>query len=50
MSNERHLSPPTQFLCWLLKSPRTKAEAGAEARRLGLRLDYAEFYWRNVHR
>ncbi|WP_161626252.1 hypothetical protein [Sphingobium baderi] len=50
MSNERHLSPPTAFLCFLLKAERTKAEAGAEARRLGVRLDAAEYWWRNVHR
>lgn len=43
-------SPPTAFIIWLLKAERTKAEAGAEARRLGVRLDYAEFYWRNVRR
>ena len=42
------MSPLTDFLIFLLKSPRSKAEAGQEARRLGIRLDYAEFYWRGV--
>ena len=42
------MSPLTDFLLSLLKSPRSKAEAGQEARRLAVRLDYAEFYWRVV--
>ncbi len=43
-------SPPTAFIIWLLKAERTKAEAGAEARRLGVDLRAAEYWWRNVHR
>jgi hypothetical protein len=42
------MSPLTDFILFLLKSPRSKAEAGQEARRLNIRLDYAEFYWRVV--
>lgn len=44
------MSPLTTFICWLLKSPRSKTDAGQEARRLGLRLDYALFYFENVRR
>jgi len=42
------MSPLTDFILFLLKSPRSKAEAGQEARRRNIRLDYAEFYWRVV--
>lgn len=45
-----HLSPPTRYLCWLLKAPRSRAEAGAEARRLGVRLDWARYWFDNVRR
>lgn len=44
------MSPLTTFICWLLKSPRSKTDAGQEARRLKIRLDYAEFYWRTIAR
>jgi hypothetical protein len=46
----RHDFPLTTYLVWLLKSPRTRTEAGEEARRLGIRLDYAEWYWRDTGR
>jgi hypothetical protein len=42
------MSPLTTFICWLLKSPRSKRDAGQEARRMGLRLDWAEYYWRTI--
>ena len=41
--------PTTNYICWLLKQRRTKAEAGQEARRLGVRLDYAEWCWRTTN-
>lgn len=50
MSNERHLSPPTAFLCWLLKTERTRTEAMEESRRLGIDAPSAEYWWRNVRR
>lgn len=43
------MSPLTAFITWLLKAPRTRAQAGIEARVLNIRLDYAEFYWRTIH-
>lgn len=39
-------SPITAYLLFLLKQPRTKAEAGKEARRLNINLAYAEPCWR----
>lgn len=42
------MNPLTTFIVWLLKSPRSKQDAGQEARRLNIRLDYAEFYWRTI--
>lgn len=43
-------SPPTQYLKFLLATDRTRQEAGAEARRLGIRPDYAEFWFNHVRR
>jgi len=43
-------SGPTRFICWLLASDRSRADAGKRARELGLRLDYARFYFENVRR
>ncbi|WP_156448184.1 hypothetical protein [Sphingobium sp. CCH11-B1] len=40
----------TAFICWLLKSPRSKRDAGLEARRLKIRLDWAEFYFNTIGR
>lgn len=37
--------PLTSYLTYLLQSPRTRKEAGQEARRLGVRLDWAEAYF-----
>jgi len=45
-----HLSPPTAFICWLLASDRTRADAGKRARELGVDLQAAEYWWRNVRR
>lgn len=42
--------PATAYLCWLLKAQRTRAEAEEEARRLGLRLDWARYWFDNVRR
>lgn len=44
------MSPLTAFICWLLKTPRSKRDAGLEARRLKIRLDWAEYYWRTIAR
>lgn len=44
------MRPLTTFICWLLKSPRSKRDAGQEARRMGLRLDWAEFYFNTIGR
>lgn len=44
------MSSATTFLLFLLKAQRTRAEAGAEARRLKVRLDWAEFWFENVGR
>jgi hypothetical protein len=35
----------TDFLLYLLKSPRSREEAGAECRRMGLRIDWGRYYW-----
>lgn len=40
--------PLSTYICFLLRKKRTKAEAGAEAHRLGVRLDLAEQYWRSI--
>ena len=48
-SNESEF-PATVFLCWLLAADRTRAEAGKRARELGVRLDYARFYFDNIRR
>jgi hypothetical protein len=40
--------PLTEYLTYLLAKPRTRSEAGSEARRLGIRLDWAEHYWRTI--
>lgn len=36
-------SPLTAFIIWLLKSPRSRADAGQHARSLNIRLDYPTF-------
>lgn len=43
-------SPLTTFIAWLLVQPRSKRDAGQEARRLNIRLDWAEYYWRVITR
>ena len=43
-------SGPTRFICWLLASDRTRADAGKRARELGVDLAAAEYWWRNVRR
>lgn len=43
-------SPATRFICWLLAADRTRADAGKRAQALGLRADYAKFYWENVRK
>jgi len=48
-SNESEF-PATRYLCWLLASDRSRADAGKRARELGLRLDYARFYFENIRR
>lgn len=47
---ESHLSPPTAYLCFLLSAPRTRDEAGREARRLGVDLGAARFWFENCGR
>lgn len=42
--------PTTNFIVWLLQKPRSRKEAGQQARQLKIRLDYAEFYWRTVRK
>ena len=44
------LSPPTRYICWLLQSDRTRAEAGKEARRLRIDLQAAEYWHANIRR
>lgn len=40
------MNPPlTEYLCLCLRGM-SRETAGQEARRLGIRLDWAEFYWR----
>lgn len=36
------------FICFLLRARPTREQAGNEARRLGVRLDWAEWYWRTM--
>lgn len=38
------------FICFLLRARPTREQAGNEARRLGVRLDWARFYFENVRR
>lgn len=45
-----HLAPLTEYLCFLLKSDRTRIEATRESRRLGLRDEVGRFYFENVRR
>ena len=42
--------PATDYLLFLLKAQRSRAEAGAEARRLKVRDDWAKFWFENVGR
>lgn len=44
------MSPLTAFITWLLKSPRSREAAGQEARRLGVRIDWARFYFNTIGR
>lgn len=50
MRRNEALSPPTQYLCWLLQSDRTREEAGRMARQLGIDLGAAQYWHRNVRR
>lgn len=43
-------APLTEYILYLLKEPRTRSDAGQEARRLGVRLDWAEEYWRTMRK
>jgi len=38
--------PLTTYIIHLLRDKPDRSSAGKEARRLGVRLDYAEYYWR----
>lgn len=40
--------PLSDFIVWLIQEQRTRTDAGKEARRLGLNLKDAEWYWRNI--
>lgn len=42
--------PATDYLLFLLKAPRSRAEADEEADRLSVRLDWAKFWFENVRR
>lgn len=42
-------SPITEFICLCLRGM-NRETAGKEARRLGVRLDWARFYFENVRR
>lgn len=42
-------SPLTEYLLILLRGT-TRDAAGQEARRLNIRLDWAEYYWRVITR
>ena len=44
------LSPPTRFICFLLKADRTRQEAGKESRRLNLPDEVGRFYYENCRR
>jgi len=48
-SNESEF-PATAFICWLLASDRSRADAGKRARELGVDLQAAEYWFRNVRR
>lgn len=39
-------SPLTTYIIHLLRDKPDRSSAGKEARRLGVRLDWAEYYWR----
>lgn len=41
-------SPLTEYLCFLVRQTQTRQAAGQEARRLGINLKWAEWYWKNV--
>lgn len=48
---DRSLNPAlTEYILYLLKEPRTRSDAGQEARRLSIRLDWAEEYWRTMRK
>lgn len=49
-TDNRHLSPATEYLCWLLERDRTRIEATRESRRLKLPDDVGRFYWQNIRR
>lgn len=42
--------PATDYLLFLLKAARSRAEADAEAARLNVRDDWAQFWFENVRR
>ena len=43
-------APLTTFIVFLLRDRPSRADAGAEARRLGLRIDLARWYFETVGR
>lgn len=47
---DKTLSPSTAFICWLLQSDRSPEEAGAYARKIGVDLQAAEYWHRNIRR